>query len=263
MTRNCLLLLVAFSTIAIVDPSRAADPGPNTTLSIAAAANLVYAIDALNVEFSKIDPGIAVTSTTGASGSIVAQIVHGAPYDVFLSADTSFAQALIKEGKADEKSLSIFAVGRLVLWTTRAGVDVSDIAAAVRSSALQKLAIANAGTAPYGRAAKQALQRLGVWDEARPKIVSGENISQTAQFVETGNSDAGFVALSIVILPRLKAKGRWVEVPASLYDPLEQCAVITEHGAANPASARYIAFLHGHAARKILEAFGYGVPSPR
>jgi len=104
MTRNCLLLLVAFSTIAIVDPSRAADPGPNTTLSIAAAANLVYAIDALNVEFSKIDPGIAVTSTTGASGSIVAQIVHGAPYDVFLSADTSFAQALIKEGKPTKRA---------------------------------------------------------------------------------------------------------------------------------------------------------------
>lgn len=262
MTQSRLLFLAAFAASAIDCPSRAADSGRPAALSVAAAANLVYALDELNAEFRKTDPGVAVTSATGASGSLVAQISHGAPYDVLLSADRSSPQALIKAGQADATSLSAFAVGRLVLWTTKEGVDVSDIAAAVRSPRVQKLAMANADTAPYGRAAVQALKALGAWEDARPKIVVGENISQTAQFVETGNADAGFVALSIVDSPALRGKGRWTEVPASLHEPLEQCAVVTAHGAANPESARYVAFLHSPAARKILEAFGYGIPSP-
>jgi molybdate transport system substrate-binding protein len=241
--------------------ARAGEQAAPGALSVAAAANLVYALDALDAEFAKTAPGVTVTSAIGASGSLVAQIEHGAPYDVFLSADPDFPRALVKAGHADAGSLSAFAVGRLVLWTTRAGVDVSDIAAAVRSPAVKKLAIANVATAPFGRAAKEALQKLGSWDDAQPKLVVGENISQTAQFVDTGNADAGFVALSIVVSPKLKDKGRWTEVAASLYGSLEQCAVITARGSANPASARYIAFLHSPAARDILRKFGYGIPS--
>jgi molybdate transport system substrate-binding protein len=148
-----------------------------------------------------------------------------------------------------------------VFWTVRPGVGVADVAAAVRSPAVVKLAVANVETAPYGRAAKQALQRLGAWEEALPKLVVGENISQAAQFVETGNADAGFVALSIVVLPRLKERGLWKELPPSLYDPLEQCAVLTVRGSANPAAARYVTFLKCPAARRILESFGYGIPA--
>jgi len=261
MRPSHLLSLVAFAAPAFCSHAVAAEPGRPASLSVAAAANLVYALDALNAEFGRTAPEVTVTSATGASGSLVAQITHGAPYDVFLSADRGFAQALIKAGQADDKSLSTFAVGRLVLWTTRAGVDVSDIAAAVRNPLVQKLAVANVDTAPYGRAAEQALKALGAWDEAKPKLVMGENVSQTAQFVETGNADAGFVALSIVVSPRLKGNGRWVEVPANLHEALEQCAVITARGASNPAAARYIAFLHSPAAQSILEAFGYGIPS--
>jgi molybdate transport system substrate-binding protein len=253
-----LQVLAALAAAAIAGPARA--DGPNT-LSVAAAANLVYALDAIDAEFAKAAPDVTVTGTTGASGSIVAQIEHGAPYDVFLSADPDFPRALVKAGQADAASLSAFAVGRLVLWTTKPGLDPSDIAATVRSPAVKRLAIANALTAPFGRAAKEALQRLGAWDDARPKIVVGENISQAAQFVETGNADAGFVALSIVLSPGLRGRGRWAEVPAGLYGSLEQCAVITAHGAANPAAARYIAFLHGPAARGILGEYGYGIPA--
>jgi molybdate transport system substrate-binding protein len=266
--RDCLspaagasrIALVALTAAAFVSRARAADAARPAALSVAAAANLVYALDALNAEFGKTAPEIAVTSATGASGSLVAQIAHGAPYDVFLSADRGFAQALVNAGNADAKSLSTFAVGRLVLWTTRAAVDVSDVAGAVRSPLVRKLAVANVDTAPYGRAAQQALKALGAWGDAQPKIVMGENISQTAQFVETGNADAGFVALSIVISPRLKGRGRWTEVPEALHEPLEQCAVITTRGSANPAATRYVAFLNSPAARAILEAFGYGIP---
>jgi molybdate transport system substrate-binding protein len=229
-------------------------------LSIAAAANLAFAMDALDAEFSKTDPDVIVTVSTGASGDLVAQIEHGAPFDVFLSADLHFAQVLVNAGAADPKSLYTFAYGRLVLWTTRPGLDVSDVASAVRSSSVHRLAIANTSTAPYGRAARQALVKLGAWADAQPKLVVGESISQTTQFVDTGNADAGFVALSVVLSPKLKEKGAWSEVPAALYDPLGQASVITGHGAGNPAAERYVAFLQGPAARAILEEFGYRTP---
>jgi molybdate transport system substrate-binding protein len=261
MKPRILPLLAALAISTLARPAHADEPARAGSLSVAAAANLVYALDSLDHEFARTAPDVTVTSATGASGSLVAQIEHGAPYDVFLSADRDFPQALVKAGQADGGSLSEFAVGRLVLWTTRPGLDLSDIAAAVQSPDVRKLAIANVVTAPFGRAAKAALQKLGAWDAVQPKIVVGENISQAAQFVETGNADAGFVALSIVLSPNLREKGRWVEVPPTLFAPLEQCAVITAHGASNPASARYIAFLHSPAARAILEQFGYGIPA--
>jgi molybdate transport system substrate-binding protein len=260
LARSRLGILAAFAAALVSGPARAADPEPTATLSIAAAASLVYALDALDAAFAKTSPDVKVTSATGASGSLVAQITHGSPYDLFLSADLDFPEALVKAGQADGRSLTTFAFGRLVFWSMKEGVAVSDIAAAVRSPAVSRLAIANVVSAPYGRAAKEALEKLGAWDDAQPKLVIGENISQAAQFVQTGNADAGFVALSIVVSPRLRDTGRWVEVPANLYRPLEQCAVITAHGAANPAAARYIAFLGSPAARRILADFGYGLP---
>jgi molybdate transport system substrate-binding protein len=256
-----LPLLAALSLVAIVHPARADEPAHPGTLSIAAAANLTYALDALDREFLKTAPGVAVTSATGASGSIVAQIEHGAPYDVFLSADRDFPLALVKAGYGVDGSISEFAVGRLVLWTTKPGLVLSDVATAVQSPAVQKLAIANVVTAPFGRAARQALQKLGAWDAVQTKLVVGENISQTAQFVDTGNADAGFVAMSLVLSPKLKDKGKWIEVSPALFGPLEQCAVITSRGAANPASAQYIAFLQSPAARAILRQYGYGTPT--
>jgi len=247
------------------------DPAP--TVSIAAAANLVYALDALDAAFVASTPGTKVTVATGASGNLVAQIRNGAPYDVFLSADLEFPRALVQAGHADPHSLQTFATGRLVLWTTSSSVawreppaDASArdrrqfIATIVRDPSLRRLAIANVETAPYGSAAKQALENLGVWSEAQSKIVVGENITQTAQFVETGNAEAGFVALSLVLSPKLHTRGHWVEVPADLYAPLEQGVVLTQRGAANPAAASYLSFLRSEAARKILERFGYSVP---
>ncbi|HEY5078394.1 MAG TPA: molybdate ABC transporter substrate-binding protein, partial [Opitutaceae bacterium] len=232
------------------------------SLSIAAAANLTYALGGLDAEYAKVSPGVKITTSVGASGSLVAQISNGAPFDVFLSADMDFARKLVACGHASAGSVAPFAVGRLVLWTVAPGVDVSDISAAVRSPSVRKLAIANAQTAPYGRAAMQALSKLGLWGAAEPRLVTAENISQATEFVGTGNADAGFVALSAVLSPGLRGKGRWTEVPPALYDPLVQVAVITARGAANPESARYVAFLRGPAAAAILEGLGYGVPTP-
>jgi molybdate transport system substrate-binding protein len=217
-------------------------------LFVAAAANFVYVLDPLNAQFKKLEPETEVTVVTGSSGNLVAQIKNGAPYDLLLSADMQFPEALIKSGFGEKESLTRFAVA------------LSSVADVVRSPAVQKLAIANVDTAPYGRAAKEALVKLGVWTAAEPKIVTGENITQTAQFVETGNADAGFVAMSLVLSPKLKNKGVWIEVPAELYAPLDHGAVITQHGRGNSAAKRYLIFLHGAEAREIFARFGYRVP---
>jgi len=255
--------LLAALAVAFLAPAGAADPAPAGTVSVAAAANLSFALDALDAAFRQAAPEVAVTSMTAASGDIVAQVEHGAPYDVFLSADLHFPQVLVDAGHADRQTLTTFAVGQLVLWTTRADVALPDVGSVVRDPLVRKLAIANQRTAPFGRAAEQALRHLGLWTDAEPKLVVGESISQTTQFVATGNADAGFVALSVVLAPKLKGKGRYLEVSPDLYDPLDQGAIITRHGAANPAARRYLAFLQGPAARAILVSFGYRLPAAR
>jgi molybdate transport system substrate-binding protein len=238
----------------------AAEPAPQR-LSVAAAANLVYALEALHAEFARATSDIALTVTTGASGNLFAQVANGAPFDVFLSADVDYPQRLVRAGHAADSSFAVFATGRLVLWTTRTDVDVTNIATAVRAPAVKKIALAQPKTAPYGRAAQAALEQLGVWAAAQPKVVLGESITQTAQFVETGNADAGFVALSLVLSPRLAKQGRWQEVPPALYAavPLDHALVLTTRGAKNPAAHRYLTFLRTAAAQKILRDYGYGV----
>ena len=260
------LLTFVLGHWTLVLPATAAT-GP--TVSVAAASNLVYALDALNAAFlaienpkSKIENPTTLTVTTGASGNFVAQIKNGAPVDVFLSADLDYPQALVASGHADAKSLTTFATGRLVLWTTRpvAALALTSIETTVRDPAVKKLAVANPDTAPYGRAALQTLDRLGLSAIAQPKLVTGENITQTAQFVETGSADAGFVALSLVLSPRLKNRGRWLEVPSTQHTSLAHGVVLTTRGTANPAAARYLAFLRSEPAKKILRDFGYATP---
>jgi molybdate transport system substrate-binding protein len=229
-------------------------------VAVAAAANLVYVLEPLNVEFAMGNPGVDVRSEIGASGSLVAQISNGAPYDVFLSADMEYPKKLVQAGGAEASSLVTFAVGKLALWTMRPGLDVSSVESVVRNPAVVKLAIANPSLAPYGRAAEGVLAKLGLTDVAKSKLVFGENITQTAQYVSSGNADAGFVALSLILSPNLKDKGRWLEISPGLYDPIAQGGVLTTRGAANPAARRYLAFLTTPAARKVFAQFGYGPP---
>jgi len=229
-------------------------------VAVAAAANLVYVLEPLRAEFARTDPGVDVESEIGASGNLVAQISNGAPYDVFLSADMEYPKRLIQSGGAQASSLVTFAVGKLALWTTRPDLDLSSIDSVVRNPRVAKLAIANPSVAPYGQAAEQVLAKLGLAEAAKAKLVFGENITQTAEYVSSGNADAGFVALSLILSPKLKDKGRWLEIPPALYDPISQGGVLTTRGAANPAARRYLAFLTNPAARKVFAQFGYGLP---
>ena len=235
--------------------------GNSASVSVAAAANLIYALDSLHAAFKHAAPDVVVTVTTGASGSLFAQIKHGAPFDVFLSADTEYPTQLVAARLGDAASLRTFATGRLVLWTAQPAFDVSNLPGALRAPAVKKIALAQPKSAPYGRAAQAALEKLGAWSELRAKLVFGESISQTAQFVETGSADLGFVALSLVLSPKLKSKGHWKELPPELYDgvALDHAGVLTKRGAGNPAAKRYLDFLGSAAAKKILRDFGYGV----
>lgn len=230
-------------------------------LRVAAAANLVHAMPDLVAAFHEAHPEIKVETSFGASGNLVAQIKHGAPYEVFLSADLDYPQALIAIGQASEENLVIFAIGQLVLWSSHAEMDMSDLATTLRSPTLRKVAIANPVTAPYGRAAKQALEQIGLWTLLHPKLVLAENISQTAQFVDSGNADVGFVALSSLKSPALAGRGAWQIVPASLYSPLVQGAILTKRGAGNPAAQTFMDFLRSPEARNVFARYGYDVPA--
>ena len=230
------------------------------TVTIAAASDLVYCLEELNAAFQKAHPEVELKTSTGASGNFIAQIKTGAPFDVFLSADVNYPRELIKAGLAEEKSLQLYAIGHLVVWTTTEGVDVSKGISSLTQPSIRKAAIANPEHAPYGRAAKAAIEHAQLWDSLKEKIVYGENIAQTAQFVETGNAEAGIVALSLVLSPKLAKKGQWVEVPESDYPRLEQAAVLTKQGASNPTATVYLDFLKSAEARQVFDRYGFRLP---
>lgn len=249
-----LVLLLALTLPARSEPQR---------LTVAAAADLVYCLQDLDAGFAKLHPEVDVKVSTGSSGNFCAQIQNGAPFDVFLSADAGYPRALAKAGLADADSLTIYAVGRIVLWTTKPDVDVAKGLAAVNADVVKKFAIANPGHAPYGRAAKAALEHEGLWAAAEPKLVLGENIAQAAQFVQTGAADAGVVALSLVLSPALAKTGHWVEIPTDFYPKLEQAAILTAQGASGgsrTAARAYLEFLRSKEARAIFDRYGFRLP---
>lgn len=227
-------------------------------ISIAAASDLTYCLEELNATFQKAHPDANVKVSNGSSGNFFAQIKNGAPFDVFLSADMAYPRELIKAGLANEADLVQYAVGRIVLWTNNDKVDVFRGLAILRDAQLvKKIAIANPDHAPYGRAAKAALEHEQLWRDVQDRIVVGENISQTAQFVETGNADAGIVALSLLMSPKLAKVGRYFEIPADEYPPLEQGAIVTKTGASKPLAKAYLEFFRSDDARKIFDRYGF------
>lgn len=229
------------------------------SLTVAVAANVKYAFDALAAEFRQ-ETGIEVQGVSGASGKIAAQVKSGAPFDVFLSADTEAPELLFREGYAAGRPRT-YADGVLVLWTAK-DLDLSRGLPLLADAAVQRIAIPNPRLAPYGRAAMQALDSAKIKAAAEPKLVFGESIAQAAQFVASGAADIGFNAKSIVISPEMAGKGRWVEAPKASYEPIEQAVVILKHGAQTQpdAARRFVDFLFTPKARGILQQYGYLLP---
>jgi len=246
--RNCVIILLSLLGLRATQAEE---------LTIAAAADLTYCLPELNAAFQKEHPDAVLKVSSGSSGNFFAEIKNGGPFDIFLSADMSYPHELVKAGLAEEMNVIQFAVGRIVLWTTNNKVDVSRGLAVLRDPQVKKIAIANPDHAPYGRAAKAALEHENLWKEIEPRLVYGESIGQTAQFVETGNADAGIVALALVMSPKLEKVGRYFEIPTETYPPLEQGAVITKTGAAKPLAKAYLEFLRSPEARKIFDRYGF------
>ncbi len=255
--KKLLLLLAGLLCMGAVPAAAPAADG----LTIAAAADLTLCLDQLNAAFRKAHPGAELRTTTGSSGNFLAQIRNGAPFDVFLSADMAYPRELVKDGQAEADTLTLYATGHIVLWSTNPAVDVGKGLAVLNSDAVKKFAIANPDVAPYGRAARAALQSAGLWQPLQSKLVSGENIAQTAQFVQSGNVDAGIVALSFVLSPQAAGSGKYYRIAEDQYPLLEQGAVVTAHGSANPLARAYIEFLRSPEARAVFDQYGFLLPA--
>ncbi len=249
------LLLLALLALA---PLRAADPQP---LLIAAAADLKFALDDVLTDFRKAHPDLDPKATYGSSGTLFAQIDNGAPFDLFLSADVKFPRQLAEHGKADKDTLFSYAIGHLVVWVPKESkLDVTQGIAVLKDAAIKKIAIANPKVAPYGAAAEAALKKLGVYEAISSKIVLGENIAQTAQFVESGAADIGLVSLSLALSPKMKDAGRYWEVPGDAFPKLEQAGILCQ-GGANAAGAKQLReYLGTPPARAILRRYGFALP---
>lgn len=225
-------------------------------LRVAVAANFTAPAQQIADEFERRTGHKAVLAF-GASGKFYAQIVNGAPFDVFLSADESTPAKLEKDGLALAGSRFTYAVGTLVLWSAKP--DLVDAKGEIlKSGRFNKLAVANPKTAPYGAAAIETLSRLKLLDAVQPKFVQGENISQTFQFASTGNAELGFVALSQVFKDRKLTSGSAWIVPESLHAPIYQDAVLLDKGKANPAARAFLDFLKSPYAHAVITAYGYG-----
>ncbi|HKW61728.1 MAG TPA: molybdate ABC transporter substrate-binding protein [Candidatus Acidoferrum sp.] len=230
------------------------------TVSVAAAADLKFAMEELSKEFES-KTGAKVDVTTGSSGNFFAQIQNGAPFDLFFSADMDYPRRLESSGFAEPGTLCEYASGQIVIWTP-ADSQVNVVQEkwnALLDARVQKIAIANPALAPYGRAAVSALQKAGIYAHVKAKLVYGENISQAAQFVQSGNAQAGIVARSLALSPGMKGGKMWV-IPTDRHPPIEQGAIVIK-GAKNKASAfEFLNFIKSAPGRSILEKHGFAVP---
>lgn len=225
------------------------------TLRLAAAADLQPLLPPILTAFQQ-QTGITVLPAYQASATLATEIINGAPFDLFLAADMSFPQRVIDAGKATEANPVAYARGTLVLWT-RNDSRISPLSlSALAGPAVRSIAIANAQHAPYGRAAEAALQHLGLFPAARPKLVIAENIAQAAQYADSGNAQVGFISLTAALAPRLRADGHYIAVPQAAYAPIVQGAVVIR-GSANVAAAKlFLNFLLSPETEKQLAASG-------
>lgn len=238
----------------------AAQAQEEPVLTVAAAANLAAVIVPLDAAFEAAHPGLRIKVSTGASGNFFAQIKNGAPFEVFVSADMEFPRKLIDAGLAEGGTLSHYVNGRLALFTVNPKVDLSKGFGVLATPPVRKIAIANPELAPYGRAAQAVLAKQNLGEKLKDKLVVGENITQTLQFVQTGNADAGFVAFSLLKAPAMQGVGRYELLADGSYPAIEQGAVVTRKGAGNPLAADYVRFLTSPAAQKIFADYGYAAP---
>jgi molybdate transport system substrate-binding protein len=228
---------------------------------IAAASNLRFAMHEICRDFQEENSSIQTKVSYGSSGNFFAQISQGAPFDIFFSADAAYPELLEKEGLTAKETQEVYAVGKIVLWVSKESeVDPDTGLQAVTFPAVKKLAIANPRHAPYGSAAEESLRYYGLWEKVKGKLIYGENISQTAQFVHTGAADAGIVALSLAISPKMLQEGRYWVIPDESHSDIEQIYVVLKKGKEKKSVRKFLDFIHGEKGGKILSRYGFVIP---
>lgn len=230
-------------------------------VKVAAAADLKFAMVELVQTFEK-QASIRVDVSYGSSGNFFSQLQNGAPFDLFFSADVDYPRKLAEGGIADPATLHEYGLGRIVIWSPRsAAVDVSRGAwAALLDARVQKIAIANPQHAPYGRAALAALRKAGIYEQVKAKLVYGESISQAAQFVQSGNAQAGIIALSLTVSPPMKDGNSWV-IPSDMHTPIKQAVILLKATKNREEAAAFLQFVESPAGRAILARFGFQAPA--
>jgi molybdate transport system substrate-binding protein len=230
---------------------------PSDKIVVATAANVQYVMKEIQKEFEK-ETGEEIQIVVGSSGKLTAQIREGAPFDVFVSADTKYPQEIFKNGGSDEEP-KIYATGSLVLWAK--DIPETELSTAILSTEkVKKIAIPNPRNAPYGEAAIEVLKAQNLFEKTEKKLVYGESIAQTAQYISTGSVEAGFNALSIVLSPEMKNKGHYIIIDSTLHKPIQQAAILLKHSNASPkkeSSQKFYNFLYSNKAKQIFKKYGY------
>jgi molybdate transport system substrate-binding protein len=229
-------------------------------IHVAAAADLKFAMQDLTAQFEK-QAGPRVDVTYGSSGSFFSQLQNGAPFDLFFSADIEYPRNLESAGLAEPGTLYEYAVGRIAIWTPAdTKVDVARRGwKSLLDASVRRIAIANPEHAPYGRAAVAALQKAGIYEQVKTKLVYGENISQAAQFVQSGNAQAGIVAMSLAVSPGMK-EGKWWEIPADMHPSIKQAAVVLKSSKNKDGARAFLEFVKSGAGRATLSKYGFTFP---
>lgn len=231
---------------------------PPQPLTIAASANVHYALDSLVSVFEE-QYGVSCEIVVSSSGKLTAQIAKGAPYDIFLSADMRYPYSLYEEGYVKHEPV-VYGLGSLVLWSFHT-TDAEDLWQVLTAEATRSIAIANPKTAPYGRATLQTLEALGLEEQVGEKLIYGESISQVNHFITSGAAEIGFTAKSVVLAPGVDPKGYWLEVSPEHYTPIAQGMVIVDHdGYEVPAALDFYRFMLSPTAQSILRYYGYQIP---
>jgi molybdate transport system substrate-binding protein len=228
---------------------------------LAAASDLQFAVEEAARRF-RADTGLVIRLAFGSSGNFYQQIARGAPFELFMSADEDFVFKLADAGRTEDRG-TLYAVGRIALIAPHGSIlkvdtQLAGLAQALQEGRIRRFAIANPEHAPYGRAAEQALRKLGLWESLKPRLIFGENVSQAAQFATGGSAEGGIIAYSLALAPAVSRLGTWVLLPENLHAPLRQRMVLVK--GAGPSARRFYEYMQEPAAREILKRYGFVLP---
>lgn len=228
-----------------------------TKIMIAVASNMQYTVEAIKTEFQKTDK-IQIDVVLGASGNLVQQILQGAPFDIFISADTVFPQKLFEKNFTVQPP-KVYAQGVLVLWSVKQNILLNSNLQFLLFNNIKAVAIANPKTAPYGVAAEAILKKYNVYHQVKNKLATGQNVSQASQFIATGAADAGFTAKAIVLSGEMKGRGKWIELNRNDYPPIKQSAALLKYSQKSHSTEakKFYDFLYSMQAKEIYKKFGY------